>query len=184
MNAPTEATLQQDTATLYERLGSRPGIEAIVEDIWNNHVSNPLVNKRYANSDPATVKRLVTEMCCAGFGGPETYTGRDMLATHKGMNINDTEFVAVCDVYDARRAEALKLAGGQAEQNLDYPDMLARRSGRIIMVTSIAADLAAPRSASYVAAKGGLAALVRASCSRCVRTRCRSFWNMARSSAA
>ncbi|OZA23154.1 MAG: group 1 truncated hemoglobin [Hydrogenophilales bacterium 17-64-11] len=97
MNAPTEATLQQDTATLYERLGSRPGIEAIVEDIWNNHVSNPLVNKRYANSDPATVKRLVTEMCCAGFGGPETYTGRDMLATHKGMNINDTEFVAVCD---------------------------------------------------------------------------------------
>jgi len=50
MNAPTEATLQQDTATLYERLGSRPGIEAIVEDIWNNHVSNPLVNKRYAHS--------------------------------------------------------------------------------------------------------------------------------------
>ena len=71
MNAPTETALQQDTATLYERLGSRPGIEAIVEDIWNNHVSNPLVNKRYANSDPATVKRLVTEMCCAGFGGPE-----------------------------------------------------------------------------------------------------------------
>ncbi|OJW85558.1 group 1 truncated hemoglobin [Thiobacillus sp. 65-1402] len=97
MNAPTETALQQDTATLYERLGSRPGIEAIVEDIWNNHVSNPLVNKRYANSDPATVKRLVTEMCCAGFGGPETYTGRDMLTTHKGMNINDTEFVAVCD---------------------------------------------------------------------------------------
>ncbi|WP_018078610.1 group I truncated hemoglobin [Thiobacillus denitrificans] len=97
MNAPTETALQQDTATLYERLGSRPGIEAIVEDIWNNHVSNPLVNKRYANSDPATVKRLVTEMCCAGFGGPETYTGRDMITTHKGMNINDTEFVAVCD---------------------------------------------------------------------------------------
>ena len=97
MNAPTETALQQDTATLYERLGCRPGIEAIVEDIWNNHVSNPLVNKRYANSDPATVKRLVTEMCCAGFGGPETYTGRDMLTTHKGMNINDTEFVAVCD---------------------------------------------------------------------------------------
>ena len=97
MNAPTEATLQQDTATLYERLGSRPGIEAIVEDIWNNRESNPLVNKHYANSDPATVKRLVTEMCCAGFGGPEAYTGRGMPATHKGMNINDTEFVAVCD---------------------------------------------------------------------------------------
>lgn len=95
MNAPTEAAL--DTATLYERLGGRPGIEAIVEDIWNNHVSNPLIAKRYANSDPANVKRLVTEMCCAGFGGPETYSGKDMIAAHKGMNINDTEFVAVCD---------------------------------------------------------------------------------------
>jgi hemoglobin len=95
MNAPTEAAVA--TATLYERLGGRPGIEAIVEDIWNNHVSNPLIAKRYANSDPANVKRLVTEMCCAGFGGPETYTGRDMIAAHKGMNINDTEFIAVCD---------------------------------------------------------------------------------------
>ncbi|HNA28474.1 MAG TPA: group 1 truncated hemoglobin [Thiobacillaceae bacterium] len=95
MNAPTETALE--TATLYDRLGGRPGIEAIVADIWNNHVSNPLIAKRYANSDPANVKRLVTEMCCAGFGGPETYTGKDMIAAHKGMNINDTEFVAVCD---------------------------------------------------------------------------------------
>lgn len=95
MNAPTEAAVAN--ATLYDRLGGRPGIEAIVADIWNNHVSNPLVAKRYANSDPARVKLMVTEMCCAGFGGPETYTGKDMIAAHKGMNINEVEFVAVCD---------------------------------------------------------------------------------------
>lgn len=88
--------------TLYERLGCRPGIEKIVEKIWINHTSNPLVKQRYASSDPANVKRLVTEMCCAGFGGPETYTGRDMITTHTGMNINAVEFVAVCDdVLDA-----------------------------------------------------------------------------------
>lgn len=92
----TEQAVTQDDS-LYARLGGRPGIEAIVADIWANHVSNPLINKRYADSDPAEVKRLVTEMCCAGFGGPESYTGRDMITAHKGMNINDTEFVAVCD---------------------------------------------------------------------------------------
>ena len=92
----TQAAPSQDD-TLYARLGGRPGLEAIVADIWENHVSNPLINKRYADSDPVEVKRLVTEMCCAGFGGPETYTGRDMITAHKGMNINDTEFVAVCD---------------------------------------------------------------------------------------
>jgi hemoglobin len=84
-------------ATLYERLGKRPGIEAIATDIFNNHVKNPLINTRYANSDPANVIRLVTEMCCAGFGGPETYSGKDMISAHKGMNINAVEFVAVCD---------------------------------------------------------------------------------------
>lgn len=84
-------------ATLYERLGGRPGIEAIVEDIWINHLSNPVINRRYANSDPAKVKRLVTEMCCAGFGGPETYTGKDMISAHRSMNINEAEFIAVVD---------------------------------------------------------------------------------------
>jgi hemoglobin len=97
MSATEEAVAQEQNATLYERLGGRPGIEAIVENIWENHVSNPLINKRYADSDPDNVKRLVTEMCCAGFGGPESYTGKDMIAAHKNMNINDTEFVAVCD---------------------------------------------------------------------------------------
>lgn len=99
MSATEQAVAAQQNAdaSLYDRLGGRPGIDAIVENIWNNHVSNPLINKRYADSDPAEVKRLVAEMCCAGFGGPETYTGKDMISAHKGMNINETEFVAVCD---------------------------------------------------------------------------------------
>lgn len=85
------------SATLYERLGKRPGIEAIASDIWDNHISNPIINNRYVNSDPVNVKRLVTELCCAGFGGPETYTGKDMVSSHRGMNINEAEFIAVCD---------------------------------------------------------------------------------------
>ena len=102
MNEQAQAVLaasdsDDSNATLYQRLGGHPGITAIVEDIFNNHISNPIINNRYAASDPAKVKRLVTEMCCAGFGGPEAYTGKDMISAHKGMNINDAEFVAVCD---------------------------------------------------------------------------------------
>ncbi|MBS0251648.1 MAG: group 1 truncated hemoglobin [Proteobacteria bacterium] len=83
--------------TLYERLGGRSKIEAFVEALWMNHTSNPQIKQRYQNSDPVTVKRLVTEMCCAGFGGPEAYSGKDMVSAHKGMNINEVEFVSVCD---------------------------------------------------------------------------------------
>ncbi|AKH20425.1 group I truncated hemoglobin [Sedimenticola thiotaurini] len=89
-------------ASLYERLGGQSGIAAIVEDIWANHTSNPVVKQRYIDSDPENVKRLVREMFCAGTGGPETYTGRDMLSAHRGMNINDQEFNSVIDdVLDA-----------------------------------------------------------------------------------
>lgn len=107
MNAPAEAIVQNDT--LYARLGGRPGIEAIASDIWDNHIKNPIINNRYAASDPVTVKRLVTELCCAGFGGPETYTGKDMISAHKGMNINEAEFVAVCD--DVLKALDMNQAG-------------------------------------------------------------------------
>ena len=89
--------MSESQASLYERLGSFDGIAAITEDIWANHTANDVVKQRYVNSDPENVKRLVREMFCAGTGGPQTYTGRDMLTAHRGMNISGDEFVGVID---------------------------------------------------------------------------------------
>lgn len=100
--------------TLYERLGGATGIARIVDDIWANHTSNPLVRQRYVDSDPERVKRVVREMFGAGTGGPETYTGKPMLEAHRGMNISDQEFNAVID--DVMRALA-KNGIGHREQN-------------------------------------------------------------------
>jgi len=41
------------------------------------------------------VIRAVTEFICTGTGGPQEYTGKDMLAAHRGMNINEHEYLAV-----------------------------------------------------------------------------------------
>jgi hemoglobin len=47
-----------------------------------NHLANPLVNSRYMNSeDLARVERRAVEFFCAGTGGPETYTGKEMVVT-------------------------------------------------------------------------------------------------------
>jgi hemoglobin len=40
---------------------------------------------------------MAREFFGAGAGGPEPYTGRDMLTTHKGMNISEQEYLAVMD---------------------------------------------------------------------------------------
>ena len=85
------------TTSLYDRLGRREGITRITRTLIDNHMANPLVNARYGASDMPKVEQRVIEFFCAGAGGPETYTGKDMLATHKGMNINEQEFVTVVD---------------------------------------------------------------------------------------
>ena len=83
--------------SLYDRLGGGDKLKTIVADIWTNHTSNPKIKNRYVNSDSEDVKRLVWEFFCSGIGGPQEYTGKDMLSSHTGMNINDEEFNAVCD---------------------------------------------------------------------------------------
>ena len=88
----------QPTTTLYERLGRREGITRITADLMKNHLANPLVKTRFMNSeDIGRVERRAVEFFCAGTGGPEAYTGQDMVATHKGMNISEQEFMSVID---------------------------------------------------------------------------------------
>lgn len=62
--------------------------------------------------------------------------GQYLMRTLNRIAPGEIEFVAVCDVYDARRAEALKLAGGQAEQYVDYKDMLARQDIDAVIVAT------------------------------------------------
>ncbi len=54
------------------------------------------------------------------------------------------------------------LTAAHALVRLVLPGMIERGWGRLIMVTSIAGDLAVPNASSYVTAKGGLAAFARA----------------------
>lgn len=46
------------------------------------------------------------------------------------------EVVAVCDVYDVRRAQAKKIAGGNTEEYVDYKQVLARKDIDAIIVAT------------------------------------------------
>lgn len=83
--------------TLYERLGGENRIRVLATTIFDKHTRNPAIGNRYVNSDRDEVIRIVTEFLCSGTGGPQAYSGRDMLTTHRGMNISEEEFVAVLD---------------------------------------------------------------------------------------
>lgn len=87
-----------DTVSLYERLGRFDGITRIVNDVMDAHLANPAVRTRFeAVKDLDHAKKMAVEFFCAGCGGPEPYTGRDLLVAHKGMNISEQEYLAVMD---------------------------------------------------------------------------------------
>ena len=84
--------------TLYQRLGGANGIAKLVDDVMAAHLTNPVVKTRFANiKDLDRAKEMARQFFCAGSGGPETYTGKDMLTAHKGMNISEQEYLAVTD---------------------------------------------------------------------------------------
>ena len=83
--------------SLYDRLGGETTIRSIAADAFDNHVGDPAGKARYADSDREAVVQTVTEFICAGTGGPQEYTGKNMVEAHRGMNINEQEYVAVVD---------------------------------------------------------------------------------------
>lgn len=108
--------------TLYERLGSLPGIEMVVEDFVANVAADPRINAFFANSNPHKLKRWLSEFLCANSGGPCRYTGRPMKAGHQDMAIREADFTALVEdlvralekhrVPAREREELLTLLGG------------------------------------------------------------------------
>lgn len=82
---------------LYERLGGTEGVTKIANDAVDIHFANPIIATRYENAKVSIdeMKNGAATFFIAGTGGPSVYKGKDMIATHKGMNISNTEFVEV-----------------------------------------------------------------------------------------
>ncbi|XZG70182.1 group I truncated hemoglobin [Chitinibacteraceae bacterium HSL-7] len=86
------------STSLYQRLGERSGIARIVDDVVAFHLANPVIKTRFEHAkDLENLKQKACEFFCAGSGGPETYSGKEMRAAHLGMNITEQEYLAVMD---------------------------------------------------------------------------------------
>jgi hemoglobin len=88
--------------SLYERLGGTDGIHRIADVLVDNHATNPVTAKRFLDTDLDQAKKHAAEFVISGTGGPNVYTGKDMIAVHRGMNISEAELIAVMsDALDA-----------------------------------------------------------------------------------
>ncbi len=106
------------TASLYERLGGSEGITSIANDVVDNHLNNSVIASRFSNTDIPALKNAAATFFITGTGGPELYKGKDMVAAHSGMNINDSEFCAVLD--DALAALEKNNIGQREQEEVLY----------------------------------------------------------------
>ncbi len=79
---------------LYQRLGGKEAINAVVRDLLANGIQDPRLTPRLSRMDAAKCERLLTDLLCEATGGPCKYTGRDMKTAHTGWNVTETEWTA------------------------------------------------------------------------------------------
>ncbi|MDT3779761.1 group 1 truncated hemoglobin [Nitrospira sp. MA-1] len=106
------------TPSLYDRLGGKPAITAVIDEFVGNVADDQRINGRFATTDIPKLKGHLVDQVCGATGGPCTYTGRDMKTTHAGMRISNADFtamvedlVAALDTFKVPQAEQKELLG-------------------------------------------------------------------------
>ena len=115
--AMSKSTAMADKS-LYDRLGGKPAITAVVDDFVGRVAADNRINGKFANTDIPRFKMLLMEQICQASGGPCTYTGRSMKATHAGMGVSSSDFdalvgdlVATLDKFKVPEREKNELLG-------------------------------------------------------------------------
>jgi hemoglobin len=107
-----------EVRSLYDRLGGKESVVAVVEDFVARAAADSRINAKFARTDVPRLKAMLVEQVCAATGGPVTYTGRGMRETHDGMGVTAGEFdalvadlVATLTQFEVPAAEQQELLG-------------------------------------------------------------------------
>jgi len=117
--------------SLYERLGGKKSITAVVDEFVGRVAMDACINHYFAQTaaDPERMKKfklnLVYQICQAS-GGPCRYTGKSMKEAHAGMGITSADFNALVedlsgalDKFKVKDKEKNELLGALAPMQSD-----------------------------------------------------------------
>lgn len=111
---------------LYDRLGGKGGITAVVETFVGNVGGDARINGYFASTDLAKLKVHLVNQICEASGGPCKYSGRRMKQTHAGMGVTDAAFgalvedlVAALDHHKVGKTEKDELLGALGPMKSD-----------------------------------------------------------------
>jgi hemoglobin len=122
--------------SLYERLGGKDAITAVVDDFVGRCAADGRINGKFARTDIPRLKASLIDQICEAAGGPCTYAGRDMRTTHLGMSVTGGEFdalvgnlVATLDRFSVPEPEKAELLGLLAPMRADIVEVESASTG-------------------------------------------------------
>jgi len=132
------STQQKPQPSLYERLGGVYSIATVIDDLIDRIMAdprlnaNPAVDEAHHKVPPAGFKYLVTEMLCWASGGPQKYSGRSMVDSHRDLNITPQEWEAFMDdlqqTLDKFKVPAAEQAEVRAIVQSTYGDIVVAKA--------------------------------------------------------
>ncbi|MDP9319700.1 MAG: group 1 truncated hemoglobin [Chloroflexota bacterium] len=84
-------------ASLFDRLGGRTAIMAVVADFRKRVEQDSRINAKFARTDLPRLEAMLVDQVSEATGGAFHYTGRDMREAHQGMGVTTGEFNALVD---------------------------------------------------------------------------------------
>ncbi len=86
-----------DDKTLYERLGGKDAIKAVVDEFVSRVGADKRINSFFATADLGALKGQLVDQIGQAAGGPEVYKGRSMKQVHAGMGVKSEHFDALVE---------------------------------------------------------------------------------------
>jgi hemoglobin len=143
--ASSTAAVAADTTankSLYDRLGGKGAITAVVDTFVARVAADARINKKFANTNIPRFKTELVDQVCAQTGGPCQYTGRTMKEAHRNMKVTDGEFNALVEDLTS----ALSTFKVPAREQRELLDALGAMKGDIVEVHTNATGTPLPAS--------------------------------------
>ncbi|WP_280458613.1 group I truncated hemoglobin [Nocardia carnea] len=89
-------------APIYERIGGREALEAVVEDFYERVLADEVLLPFFTGINMSRMKGRQVEFFAAALGGPDPYIGAPMKQVHQGRGITRYHFdLVACHLTDA-----------------------------------------------------------------------------------
>lgn len=83
--------------SVYERIGGEPAVDAAVDIFYRKVLADDRISHFFDTVDMERQAAKQKAFLTMAFGGPNSYSGKDMREGHKHMNLNETHFNAVVE---------------------------------------------------------------------------------------